>query len=342
MNNVIDSVVNRSTDWDACVRFKKLKEVVVKECQNISKERASAASNDIELLYEQIEKANTRLLHATSQHETEVIEEDITQRKSELQKYLSYKAEGAQICSKTVWYQKAERNTKYFFCLEKIKYNNKTLNAVLCEDGTISKDERRILQEQTKFYRKLYSKDPNVLFKLTNVYEVYHTADTESKLKQEFSYEELTKALSQMARGKSPGNDGLTSSFYIVFWNKIGRILWNAVQQSFVNGYIYKSARRGVISLIPKTGKNSLLVASYRPITLLNCCHKIVTKMITNRLKPHLTEVINTQQTGYVPGRFIGINLRRLIDLIQYIELTEQSMVLINVDFEKCFDSISH
>ena len=64
--------------------------------------------------------------------------------------------------------------------------------------------------------------------------------------------------------------------------------------------------------------------------------------MLTNRLKPLLAEVIGKQQTGYIPGRFIGTNLRKMRDLIRYIECNEMNAVLMNVDFEKCFDSISH
>ena len=64
--------------------------------------------------------------------------------------------------------------------------------------------------------------------------------------------------------------------------------------------------------------------------------------MLTNRLKPHLTTVIGTQQTGYVPGRFIGFNISKLIDLLNYLECENISAILMNVDFEKCFDSIEH
>ena len=211
-----------------------------------------------------------------------------------------------------------------------------------CDDGSITRDERKIRNEQYKFYKKLYSKDPNVMFHFINTHEVSHSEEACNSLEQDFTYEEFTKALKLMAKGKAPGNDGLTTVFYIIMWSKLGRILWNAVLESHHRGILYKSGRKGVISLIPKKDKNALLIKSWRPICLLNTDLKIITKMLTIRLKPFLKEVIGKQQTGYVPGRYIGVNLRKLIDLIQYLESEEASMILMNVDFEKCLDSIDH
>ena len=111
---------------------------------------------------------------------------------------------------------------------------------------------------------------------------------------------------------------------------------------SYKKGTLYRSAKRGVISLIPKQGKDQLELASWRPLCLLNLDYKLLTKMLTNRLKTHLQEVIGTQQTGYVPGRFIGINLRKLIDMLLYIENEQIEAVLVCIDFHKCFDSIEH
>ena len=102
------------------------------------------------------------------------------------------------------------------------------------------------------------------------------------------------------------------------------------------------SAKRGVISLIPKKKSDPLDLKGYRPLMLLNTDHKIITKMVTNRLKPLLHKVIDKQQTGYVPGRFIGTNLRKLIDILLYLEKTEQTGLLLQLDYYKCFDSVDH
>ena len=64
--------------------------------------------------------------------------------------------------------------------------------------------------------------------------------------------------------------------------------------------------------------------------------------MVAMRINENIHNIIGPQQTGYVPGRFIGMNLWKLIDLLCYLEKEEIAVTLILVDFEKCFDSINH
>ena len=72
---------------------------------------------------------------------------------------------------------------------------------------------------------------------------------------------------------------------------------------------MYKSAHRGVISLIPKKGKDPMIIKNWRPLMLLNVDCKIISKMLTIRLRDYLEIVISDHQTAYMPGRFIGLNI---------------------------------
>jgi len=47
----------------------------------------------------------------------------------------------------------------------------------------------------------------------------------------------------------------------------------------------------------------------FRPIALCNVVNKIISKIITKRLKPLLPTLISEEQTGYVEGRQILNNL---------------------------------
>ena len=145
-----------------------------------------------------------------------------------------------------------------------------------------------------------------------------------------------------MAKDKTPGIDGLTSEFYVMFNQSLGPCLWDAIIESHRNGFLYKSVTRGVISLIPKKDKNPLFLKCWRPLTLLCVEHKIVTKMIATRLKLVIESIIGPQQTAYIPGRYIGTNIRKLIDMLIYLERDEIPAILLTLDFEKCFDSVSH
>ncbi len=63
------------------------------------------------------------------------------------------------------------------------------------------------------------------------------------------------------------------------------------------------SQRQGLITLIPKKGKDLLKLKNWRPLTLLNQDYKLASKAIASRIKAHLEKLISSDQTGFVPGR---------------------------------------
>ena len=80
---------------------------------------------------------------------------------------------------------------------------------------------------------------------------------------------------------------------------------------------------------------------NYRPISLLNCVYKIASGAIANRIKTTLHKLINKDQTGFVAGRYVGENTRLLYDIMQYADDNNLPGLLLLVDFEKAFDSLS-
>ena len=98
----------------------------------------------------------------------------------------------------------------------------------------------------------------------------------------------------------------------------------------------------GVISLIPKGKKDRHYLKNWRPISLLNVVYKLGSACIANRLKNVLPFLIHENQKGFMSGRFIGENIRLLYDLLLYTDINDIPGLLLLIDFEKAFDSISH
>ena len=74
--------------------------------------------------------------------------------------------------------------------------------------------------------------------------------------------------------------------------------------------------RRGVIVLIPK-GDEKKLLKNWRPISLLNYDYKIITKVLTSRLRDILPKMIHPNQKCVIKGRSIhdgAALIRHLID----------------------------
>ena len=53
-----------------------------------------------------------------------------------------------------------------------------------------------------------------------------------------------------------------------------------------------------------------------------------------------LPKIINSDQTGYVKGRFIGENVRLIQDVMFFTEYTKTPGIAIFLDFRKAFDTI--
>jgi hypothetical protein len=70
-----------------------------------------------------------------------------------------------------------------------------------------------------------------------------------------------------------------------------------------------------VLRLLPKEGKDSSILTNYRPITLSNCDHKLISKCYARRLTNTPEKTIHSNQTAYLPGKQIQDNLR-LINIL--------------------------
>ena len=62
--------------------------------------------------------------------------------------------------------------------------------------------------------------------------------------------------------------------------------------------------------------------------------------MVSNRLKPCLSTIINEDQTGFISGRFIGENTRMVYYTIEYCQSFNKKGLLMILDFSKAFDTI--
>ena len=96
-----------------------------------------------------------------------------------------------------------------------------------------------------------------------------------------------------------------------------------------------------VITCIPKPNKPKHFLKNWRHITLLNCTYKIASGCIANRIKKVLDKIIAKDQTGFIKGRYIGGNIRLIYDIMHYTEKLNIPGMLLLIDLEKAFDSIS-
>ena len=216
------------------------------------------------------------------------------------------------------------------------------MRSLLLADGSVTRERKKILMEQFKFYKKLYSSKNNNLFEHQNNYGKTVAPEDRKLLEQELDFEEIATSIKNLKPDKSPGCDGLDIAFYRMFWLKIKQPLKDAFDYAFSTKKLHISARRGVLTLIPKKDREPTLLKNWRPLTLLNTDYKILSKVLANRLQPILQYLISECQTGFLKNRNIMENIRRSLEVMEFCDRRRVEAILLSVDFEKCFDSIEY
>ena len=140
--------------------------------------------------------------------------------------------------------------------------------------------------------------------------------------------------------GKTPGNDGITIEFYKKLWDILADQLVDVFNYSFQLEEMSASQRQVIITLVDKKGKDRSYLENWRPTYLVNVDAKIASKVIANRIKCYLPDIIHHNQSGFIKDRFIGETARSILDIIRHTERSELPGMMIFIDFEKAVDSI--
>ena len=120
----------------------------------------------------------------------------------------------------------------------------------------------------------------------------------------------------------------------------LGEELVQSLNYGFEHQHLNITQKQGIIKVIPKKRKDKSYLENWRPLTLLNVDYKIATKAIAHRISKALPRIINDDQTGYVKERYIGQNIRLIMDIIQVTELEDIPGMAIFIDFKKAFDTV--
>ena len=212
--------------------------------------------------------------------------------------------------------------------------------------GVSSTDPLSIINSQKQFYTKLYSScktkldtpEATAFFENPNLPKLSSEASNECEGR--ITIDECQNIIKTFPLGKTPGNDGLPIEFYNVFWPSIGELLVKCFNEAYERKEMSNSQRQGVITLIEKTGRDRTYLENWRPISLTNVDAKIASKVTATRIVKILPEIIHSNQTGYVSGRYIGEAARSILDVMEYTKTVNIPGILLFIDFEKAFDSL--
>jgi hypothetical protein len=152
---------------------------------------------------------------------------------------------------------------------------------------------------------------------------------------------ELDESVLKLNLRSAPGIDGVSNRFIVKFWQFFREPLHRYASTCVEKGVLTDTFRTAIIRLIPKKGDTSKL-KNWRPISLLSCYYKIISKALNARLGKVIDKVTSLAQKAYNPDRYLHEAIINTVETIKHCQLQNTAGVLLSVDLHKAFDSVFH
>ncbi|KAK4515528.1 uncharacterized protein ATC70_010478 [Mucor velutinosus] len=198
----------------------------------------------------------------------------------------------------------------------------------------------------SSFYATLYSCDAVDSASIDSLCATIPDSDTiadadHDTLQQPFTIADLLTGTHRTKFQSSPGIDGLPYPILNIIFNhqKAAQLAVKVFNDALNLGIFPSSWLQTCICLLPKSGDLSNL-KNWRPLSLICCDAKIFTRLLNQRLMPFMNKIICPQQSGFMPGRFIGDNGMILNNTRLIAAETSSDSIALLLDQEKAYDRI--
>ncbi|XP_074302786.1 uncharacterized protein LOC141634757 [Silene latifolia] len=160
-------------------------------------------------------------------------------------------------------------------------------------------------------------------------------------LRAEYTGEEVVTALSQMNPLKAPRPDGMNGLFFQTYWHIVGPSVIRQVLNILNGASFPPSLNKAQIVLIPKKKAPDKMM-DFRPISLCNVVYKIVSKVLANRLKQLLGDIVSENQSAFTPGRLITNNILLAFEMFHYMKNSRGGggHMALKLDMSKAYDRV--
>lgn len=212
--------------------------------------------------------------------------------------------------SKENWLKWGDSNTRWFHAKASARRKRNAIFGIQNEIGNWVTSDEDVEAVFVGYFQHIFTSTYPSEDSMHTILQGINPVITDSmnaRLLAPFCRAEIEGALNQKFPTKAPGPDGFPALFFQTYWDLIGDKTVECCLE-ILNGQ--KSVREWNATnlvLIPKVS-SPVVVADYRPISLCNVTYKLVAKVLVNRMKFILQEVVSENQSAFIPGRAIKLS----------------------------------
>lgn len=211
--------------------------------------------------------------------------------------------------SRIDWLMDDDRNTAFYQAKAHERAQSNRIMSLLATDGSMVTELEELEVVARVFYTDMFTAqaelDPEEI--LRHVPQKV-TLDMNSSLIKPYTAAEVECALFMMGASKAPSPDGFHVGFYQLHWDVLGPDVTTVVLDFLNGGVLLEVINKTTIALIPKV-KHPQEMKNYRPISHCNVIYKLCSKVIVNRLRSFLYEIVSEEHSAFIPGRLITDNV---------------------------------
>jgi len=159
-------------------------------------------------------------------------------------------------------------------------------------------------------------------------------------LVENISEEEVKFVVWSCESSKSPSSDGFNFGFLKFCWEILKEDVLKAVNEFADRGSWPRGSNASFICLVPKVD-NPQQLSDFKPISLVGCLYKIISKVLSLRLKKVMTKLIDIRQSVFLEGRGLLDSVLVANEVLKEVKWRKKSCVYFKVDYEKAYDFVS-
>ena len=246
-------------------------------------------------------------------------------------------------CSHLSWLKSRDKNTKFFHSKASQLCRRNFIQGIKNYEGVWVDKIKDIAEVAIHYFENIFSSGMcDWMDECLNVVTHRISLDMLNILSSEFSAYEVKTALFQMRPTKAPKPDGMNALFYQKFWHVVGNDVTNVVLDFLNTGNMLPEINYTHIFLIPKV-KSLEKMSDFRPISLCNVIYKIISKVLANRLKLILPQLISPTQSAFMLGRLITDNVLVTYETLHAMHCRKKGrkgVLALKLDISKAYDRV--